>query len=169
MDPEIQALQDWIDALLDEVQLMLEQGDTIPDELMDAISDAIEDAYREIAEIEAGNGAIIPPTPPPPVPPGNGLNPVPHESSNINAIAYDPNSRHMLVQFHGPYPNEAGPVYQYDDVPANAYEIIGRGQVAPRTSGRNRYHAWQRNIAPSHGASVNALLKEGGHAYRRVA
>lgn len=89
-------------------------------------------------------------------------------SSNINGFKYDPQSKQLLVQYHGPYPQAAGPIYRYTNVPQNTFDVVSRGQVGPRTSGQNRYHKWQRNISPSLGASVNALIKEGGYKYQRV-
>jgi hypothetical protein len=90
------------------------------------------------------------------------------ESSNIHGFKYDPQSKQLLVQFHGPYPQAAGPIYRYTGVPQNTFDVVARGQLGPRTSGQNRYHKWQRNIAPSLGASVYALIREGGYPYQRV-
>lgn len=89
-------------------------------------------------------------------------------SSNVNGFKYDPDSQEMMVQFHGPYPQAAGPIYKYDKVPPYIYDIISRGAIGPKTSGKNQYHEWIKGITPSLGASVNALLKAGNFQYQKV-
>jgi hypothetical protein len=96
------------------------------------------------------------------------LDRAPHESSNINALKYDPNKKQLFIKFMGKDTADSGPVYSYQDVPQNVFDVISRGGVAPLTSGKNKYHQWHRGITPSHGASVSALIKKGGYSYRRM-
>lgn len=91
-----------------------------------------------------------------------------HESSNVNGFKYDPESQELHVQFHGPYPNAAGPIYSYAGVPKYLFDIIEKGSVGPKTSGKNRYHAWVKGVTPSLGGTVNAILKAGGFKYEKI-
>lgn len=91
-----------------------------------------------------------------------------YPSSNVNGLKYDPKKQEMYLQFHGPYPQSAGPVYKYSGVPKFIFDVISRGAVAPKTSGKNRYHQWFKGITPSLGASVNSLLKAGAYPYSRI-
>lgn len=97
------------------------------------------------------------------------LTPGAFPSSNINAFRFDPEKKQLLIQFHGPYPKAAGPVYSYTDVPEFLFKVLERGAVGPKTSGQNQYHRWIKGVTPSLGAAVNALIKAGGFAYNRIA
>jgi len=127
----------------------------------------IEEIEQEQAQVA---NAGSPPTPQ--VPPTGGPVPemdrAPHESSNINALKYDPKKQQLFIKFMGKDTANSGPVYSYQNVPQNIFDVILRGGVAPITSGRNRYHAWHRGITPSHGAAVSALIKKGGYPYQRM-
>lgn len=92
-----------------------------------------------------------------------------HPSSNIEGFKYSPDNKELLVQFHGPYPQSKGPIYSYQGVPAYIFDVISRGAVGPKTTGSNRYHAWQKGITPSLGASVYSLIKNAGYPYQKVA
>ncbi len=69
---------------------------------------------------------------------------------NINA-----QSGKLFVKFQGKYPKQTGPVYSYEGVPKNIYEVFARGAVAPKTSGKNAWHTWKEGVTPSHGAAGN--------------
>ena len=156
----IQELEAWVNALLDEVQAILESGEEIPDDVLNQIADQVEDAYAEIDELQEEQPL---PTPREPIPAA------PHESSQINGFAYDPESGKLQVQFHGKYPQAAGSEYEYDDVPPWVFDLFQRGAIGPKTSGSNRWHRWEKGKTPSHGAAMNALIKAGGFNYRKVA
>ena len=94
--------------------------------------------------------------------------PAPFESSNINAMRYDPEKQEAYIKFQGKFPSQNGPVYKYSGVPPYIFDVIQRGSVAPKTSGKNAWHRWERGVTPSHGASVSALLKAGGFNYQRL-
>lgn len=89
-------------------------------------------------------------------------------SSNVNGFFYNPDTQELKVQFHGPYPNAAGSIYSYQNVPQYIYDIFSRGAIGPRTSGKNRYHEWIKNVTPSLGGALNALLKSGGFEYSKL-
>jgi hypothetical protein len=187
-DEELALLQELLDEVILTIQEMTSLGETISDELQGLIADEIEATMIRIEELqiemsqpepepeEEVNGIIHNPTPPEPpgggAPPPGGpippLDPAPHESSNINAFKYNPENGKLYVKFQGKYPEQNGPVYSYDGVPKNIYEIFRRGAVGPRTSGSNAWHTWKRNQLPSHGAAMNALIKEGGYRYSRL-
>jgi hypothetical protein len=89
-------------------------------------------------------------------------------SSNVNGFMYNPDTEELQVQFHGPYPDAAGSIYSYKNVPKYIYDVFSRGGVGPKTSGKNSYHAWNRGVTPSLGGSLNALLKAGGFSFEKL-
>lgn len=93
----------------------------------------------------------------------------PYPSSNVNSFKYDPTSGTLFVKFHGQDSADSGPTYRYGGVPRNIYDVFSRGRVGPRTSGQNQYHRWIQGVTPSLGASLYALIREGGYPYQRVA
>jgi hypothetical protein len=184
--PEIQELQDLLRDLLSGVQELLQSGEILSDEfqgeiaktltlLTDRIDNLIaeqnqlEEAETEQAEVA---DALGPPAQPPGVAPPNqpipALEQAPHESSNINAFRYDPQSGRLFVKFQGKYPAQNGPVYSYENVPNYIYDVFRRGAVGPKTSGRNQWHTWKEGVTPSHGAAMYALIKAGGFPYQRL-
>lgn len=92
-----------------------------------------------------------------------------YPSSNVNGMKYNPDTQELLVQFHGPYPQAEGSIYKFSKVPQFLFEVLRRGAVGPKTSGKNAYHTWIRNLTPSLGGSFNALIKQGGFEYEKVA
>lgn len=150
----------WLDEVLAILLDMLEKGEEIPDEVYAAIVQAIE------GEALSPEGPLIQPAA------ESKITPIPaseHESSNVNGFKYDPKTGKLLVQFHGPYPQAEGSVYQYSDVPEYIVDIFARGAIGPKTSGQNRFHKWIRGVSPSLGGSLNALLKAGKFSYKKVA
>lgn len=125
-------------------------------QLMAQIIEIIQSQQNENAEQEV---------PPPPTPP---IEPAGYPSAQINGFNYDPKTKQLMVKFQGDYPQENGPVYSYQGVPENIFKLFARGAVAPKTSGRNAWHEWKQGLAPSLGASMNALIKGGGYQYQRV-
>ncbi len=175
-------------ALREMMQLVVIKGKPISDEEKIMLTRAMEYASQRITQLrqeqaeqeqlqqaEAEQAEVaeqISPPQQPPTPPIGGeipeLDPAPHESSNINAFKYDPKSKKLIVKFQGKFPSQNGPVYSYEGVPQNIFNVFRRGAVVPRTSGRNAWHRWQKGIAPSHGASMYALIREGGFPYQRL-
>ena len=180
---ELNQLETLLDELLAGIQEALQSGEILSDEFQGLIAQELEATTQRIDELRAEisqnpEQAEEEPTPepisptPPPTPPTGGnippLNPAPHESSNINAFRYDPQTGKLFVKFQGKHPQQNGPVYSYEGVPNYIYDIFRRGAVAPKTSGRNAWHTWKAGVTPSHGASMYALIRGGGYPYQRV-
>src|SRR4029078_5163622 len=82
------------------------------------------------------------------------------QSSNVAGMKYDPKTGKLLVKFHG---NGRDPIYEYDYVPPQIFNLLQHGNAFAQTDGRNRYGAWWRMKNPSLGAAVNQYLKAGGY------
>jgi KTSC domain len=186
---ELQRLENLLDQLIDGIERVLNSGEILSDEFQGLLAEQLGDLNNRIQELYQSEETGIPPIedieeeqaetanaispPEPPTPPGNGapippLEPAPHPSSNINAFRYEPENKKLYVKFQGKYPQENGPVYSYEGVPQNIFNVFSRGSVAPRTSGRNAWHTWKEGVTPSHGASMYALIREGGYPYQRL-
>lgn len=179
-----------IKAHVERVLSMLEGREEPPKEVQDAIREFLQKSIAEIqqlrqeqekekAEIEleeaeqeqaqvANEIEPVPPEQSPPQGPVPPLMPAPYPSSNINAFRYDPKRERLYVKFQGKHPQENGPVYSYEGIPKDIYEVFRRGAIAPKTSGRNAWHRWKKGVTPSHGAAMFALIKGGGFPYQRV-
>ena len=140
------------------IQAVLQAGEILSDEFQGVLAQAIGSLFDQIENLKANHtgGTITP------------LEPAPFESSNINAMRYDPEKQEAYIKFQGKFPSQNGPVYKYSGVPPYIFDVIQRGSVAPKTSGKNAWHRWERGVTPSHGASVSALLKAGGFNYQRL-
>lgn len=187
---EIEELEDIIDVLLNAVQEVLRNGESLSEELQNQIAEEItllnseidklyqaqkqQEAQEELQEAETEQAEVANELSPPvqpipssdePIPP---LDAAPHESSNINAFRYEPETGKLFVKFQGKYPSENGPVYSYEGVPKNIYDVFRRGAVSPKTSGSNGWHTWKEGVTPSHGAAMYALIKQGGYKYSKL-
>lgn len=186
MEEKINAIKD---ALREVMQLLVQRGQPISPEIKATLAQVMEHAAERIkqlreekqtgepsletAEIEQAQvSAEISPEVVAPAKATGGpvpeLDSAPHESSNINAFRYDPKSGRLFVKFQDKYPSQNGPVYSYEGVPKNIFDVFRRGAVAPKTSGRNAWHRWKKGVTPSHGAAMYALIKQGGYPYQRV-
>ncbi len=152
-------MNEVIDLLLSLVEDISRDADNMSDEEFDESMMFILEAVEVIRQQEEETPAI----------PANDNTLAPHESSQINGFDYDPETGKLQVQFHGKYPQAAGSQYEYDDVPPWVFDLFQRGAIAPKTSGSNRWHRWEKGKTPSHGAAMNALIKAGGFNYRKVA
>lgn len=184
MNPE--ELEELLHELLRGIQDVLQSGEVLSDEFQGVLAQTLNAMTQRIDELRSQEPQEpIPeePTPEtqgliPTSPTGEGQQPTggevpeldraPHESSNINAFKYFPDKKQLYIKFMGKDSADSGPVYSYQDIPKNIFDIIYRGGVAPITSGRNRYHEWHEGITPSHGAAVSALIKKGGYSYQRI-
>ncbi len=183
-----QAINSIKEALRQMMQLIVQRGEPLSEELKIKIAQVMDHAANritqlrqqgqqdlEIESIEKEQKEVseeVSPDKTQGLPPSGGqvpeLEPAPHESSNINAFRYDPETQKLFVKFQGKFPAQNGPVYQYEGVPSYIYDVFSRGAVAPKTSGKNAWHRWREGIAPSHGASMYALIKNGGFSYKRM-
>lgn len=180
--PEIEELENLLRQLLQGVQDVMQSGEVLSDEFQGQLAQTLQllseriDSARELQSVEQQQAQIADQISPQveqlsallPKEPIPELDAAPHESSNINAFKYDPSSQKLIVRFQDKYPGTNGPVYSYDGVPNNIFEVFRRGAVAPRTSGSNAWHTWKEGVTPSHGAAMYALIREGGYPYQRL-
>ena len=88
--------------------------------------------------------------------------------SNVEGFLYDFQINRMYVRFLGDYPNREGPVYAYENVPKNIFDLFRQGAIPARTKGKNRWGEWWKGKVPSLGASLYTLIKNQGYQYSRV-
>lgn len=89
-------------------------------------------------------------------------------SSNVHSFGYDDKTGRLLVKFQGDYPDQNGPVYGYEGVPKNIYNLFQAGAIPARTNGQNKWGKWWKGKVPSLGASLYTLIKNGGYPYQRL-
>lgn len=162
-----QQIESWLDSALDIYEELITSGEELSEEEELALFETIQFLFSELVRLDQEQPA---PAPAPSTPPAQ--QPLPsaeYPSAQINAFRYDPKTQRLLVKFHGRDSAESGPTYAYEGVPENIFDTFRRGAIAPRTTGKNRYHAWFRGVTPSLGASMNQLIKNGGYPYSRVA
>lgn len=152
-------MDEIIDQIISVIQLSEQNIDDLSQEEMESIAQFINEAIALITEEYQAQQAPI----------STDISAAQYPSSNIFGFKHDPSTGKMMIKFMGKDIAEGGPVYEYDGVPDFIFDIIKRGAVAPKTSGKNKYHEWFRGVTPSHGASVNALIKKAGFNYRKVA
>ena len=90
-------------------------------------------------------------------------------SSNVEGFAYDDKNNQLLVRFLGKHPNRNGPVYAYQGVPREIFDLFQKGAVPARTDGQNRWGKWWKGKVPSMGSSMYTLIKQQGYPYQKVA
>lgn len=139
--------------MLDAFLELIEEGEQIPDIVFDTVTQLIQ------------NRIAVGPQPNPDL----NIQQAQYPSSNVFGFNYDKDSKNLLIKFMGKETAESGPIYKYSGVPNYIFEVLKRGAVAPRTTGKNKYHAWFKGRSPSHGASVYALIREAGFPYQKVA
>jgi hypothetical protein len=158
---DLQELESILRDLLGVIQEVLESGEQIDDEVQGAVADTLELLMGRIEQLR-GSGA---PTPQGPtkdeIAPGM-------PSSNVEGFAYDPKTNKLLVRFLGKHPDRNGPIYGYDKVPPQIFDLLRKGAVPARTDGQNKWGKWWKGKVPSLGASLYTLIKEGGYNYRRL-
>lgn len=182
MNQEIDQLNEWIDQLIDWSEERLASGEGIPEELKKEIKDSLGWMLHRVQELQSQTTSWWSTPRPQEVDevasenispqeaqiPQQSLEDAPHPSSNIRAFKYDPNSQKLMVKFMGKTTRDGGPIYSYDQVPAFIYDVFSRGAVGPKTTGKNRFHAWFKGKTPSHGAAMSALIKAAGYPYQRI-
>jgi hypothetical protein len=159
---DIQELEAMLRDLLGIIQQVLESGETIDDEIQGAIAQTLELLMGKIETLREQGGQLPSGPTPQQIQPGG-------PSSNVEGFAYDPRTNKLLVRFLGDYPNKNGPIYGYDKVPPEIFDLLRKGAVPARTDGQNKWGKWFKGKVPSFGASVFTLIKNGGYNYRRMA
>lgn len=161
---ELQEFQGLLQELLQAIQISMESGESLPDEVQGEIARTLEILYNRIEQLmgqESGEIPNIPQTQP-------ELEPGPFPSSNVNSFKYNPKTQDLFVKFHGKESAGSGPLYKYSQIPQYIYDVFSRGAIGPKTSGQNRYHRWIKNVTPSLGGTLNALIKAGNFSYQRL-
>lgn len=156
-------MDELIDAISAYIEEIAQDIDDISDEEFEQIMSVLQQILQDAVESQqSGQGAQIPVD-------TDNLQGTPYPSSNINAFKYDPSKKQLVVKFMGKDQANAGPTYSYDNVPEHLVDVFARGAVGPKTTGKNKWHAWFKGRTPSHGAAMAALIKNGGYPYQRVA
>lgn len=96
---------------------------------------------------------------------GDGIPNTDFPSSNVSGMQYDPESGKLLVKFHG---KNKEPIYQYDGVPPQIFNLLKHGNAFAKTKGKNQWGEWWPLKSPSIGSSINQYLKKGGYQYQRI-
>jgi len=154
---QAEGLQAVMAEILSIVTEIVASGEQIDDDTMSAVAKLIEAITRRTLQLRLTVPVATP-----------ELDEAPFPSSNVNSFKYDPNKRRLFVKFMGKDSANAGPTYRYEGVPSFIYEVFRRGAVGPKTSGRNKYHEWQKNVMPSLGAAMHWLVKNGGYPATQV-
>lgn len=146
---------------------ILETGEEPPEFIQDLLLKVIEKASYEIQKLrQKSTGSVL--NTPPDIGDIIDLDKPPYPSSNVNAFKYDPRNGTLFVKFHGQNSADSGPIYRYENVPQNIYDVFSKGRVGPKTSGQNQYHRWIKGVTPSLGASLYALIRQGNFSYQRL-
>lgn len=162
-----QQIEELKNALRQVMQMIADRNEPLSEELKTALAQVMEHVANRIQELRQQEarqieGQVTPPQGPPPIEPG------PFPSSNINGFNYDYDSGKLLVKFQDKYPGTNGAVYAYENVPRFIYDVFRKGAVAPKTSGKNRWHTWRKGVTPSLGAAMYHLIRNGGYSYQRL-
>lgn len=157
---ELQRLQGLLDELLTTLSRVLASGEELSDEHQGLIADQLEWLTNRIDQLSQPE---VPPKPPEKIRLAR-----PFPSSNIHSFGYDDKTGKLLVRFQGEYPNQDGPMYGYQGVPKQIFELFKRGAISAKTTGHNEWGEWWKGKNPSLGASMFELIKKGGYPYQRL-
>ena len=164
-EEEIQFLEGMIDELLSGIQDVLMSGEVLSDEFQGMLAEELGITLSRIDELRAQGSQE-------PSDPVEGLSPIrmdrPIPSSNVHSFGYDPKSKNLYVKFQGTYPEQNGPVYSYSGVPQAIFDMFRTGSIPAKTNGHNAWGEWWVGNSPSLGASLSALIKNGGYPYQRL-
>lgn len=161
---ELQELETLIHQLLQTIQQVMQSGEILSDEFQGELARTLELLVNRIDELRTQEPVET-------LQPQAGQQPPLEQgmpSSNVEAFGYDDDNEKLLVRFLGKYPNRNGPVYAYEGVPKNIFELFQRGAIPARTDGQNKWGRWWRGKVPSLGASLYTLIKNEGYPYQRL-
>lgn len=159
---ELQNLQNLLDELLEALAIVLQSGGQLSDAQQGLIAEQLEWLTLRIEQLQ-GSVEGLPPQKPAETPLSPSM-----PSSNINSFAYDDKTGRLLVKFQGDYPQENGPIYSYEGVPKQIFDLFQKGAVPARTDGKNAWGKWWKGKSPSIGASMFTLIKGGNYPYTRM-
>jgi hypothetical protein len=150
--------------LLAAINQVVQSGEVLSDELQGMLAQTLE---RLVNEVEASRAqdvtAGLQPNAPKEPQLGAGV-----PSSNIHSFGYDDKNGRLLVKFQGDYPQNNGPVYAYEGVPKQIFDLFQKGAIPARTDGQNKWGRWWKGKVPSLGASLYTLIKGGAYPYQRL-
>lgn len=156
----VQILEDILRRLLESLDIVLQSGEVLSDEIQGELANVIQNLLMRIEELRSQE---LPEAPIELPELDKSM-----QSSNINSFGYDDKTGQLLVKFQGDYPQENGPVYSYEGVPKQIFELFKRGAVPARTKGQNKWGKWWEGKHPSMGASLYTLIRGGGYPYQRL-
>jgi hypothetical protein len=155
MNPEEQ-INELKNALREVMMLISERGQPVSEDMRLMIVRVMEHVANRIQELRSQEQLPM------------NLEAAPYKSSNINAFKYDYKTGKLLVKFMGKDIADGGPTYEYGGVPRFIFDTFRKGAVAPKTSGRNKWHTWKKGVMPSLGAAMYHLIRT-NYPYERVA
>ena len=160
---ELGNLENLLNELLKGIQDVIQSGEILTDEFQGILAQELEYLTSRIDELRAQESPV------------EGLQPTvapemqqSMPSSNISRFRYDPKQQKLFVQFLGKHPNPNGPIYSYDGVPQQIFDLFQKGAVPARSDGKNKWGKWWKGKVPSMGASMYTLLKTAAYPYQRL-
>lgn len=170
MNPQqqLQLLEQLLDELLQGIQDVLQSGEILSDEFQGMLAQELEFTTARIDQLRGQIGQESPADGLPPNPPQQQPITEAMPSSNIEGFAYDDKNGRLLVRFLGKHPDRNGPIYGYEGVPQNIFEIFRKGAIPAKTNGKNKWGEWWQGKYPSIGAAMSHLIKAGGYPYQRL-
>jgi hypothetical protein len=157
---ELQEFEALFQELLSVIQSVMESGEVLSDEIQGELARTLELLSGRIEQLRNQSAPPIPPQ-------GPDLTQA-MPSSNIEGFAYDKDNGRLLVRFLGKHPNRNGPIYGYEGVPANIFEIFRKGAIPAKTNGKNKWGEWWQGKYPSIGAAMYHVIRAGGYQYQRL-
>lgn len=157
---EIQEIEAFLDQIVSILEMSIQSGEVIPDEVLGELAQIFNEATQRINELESEQ---VPATPE-----GEPQLQQSMPSSNVESFGYDDKNQRLLVRFLGDYPNRNGPVYAYDGVPKVIFDVFRNGSIPARTDGKNKWGSWWKGKVPSLGASLYTLIKAQNYPYQRI-
>ncbi len=165
-----QRIQELKNSLMELFQAIESSGEEIIGELESMLVQAMEHVANRIQQLRQENPVDgMPPLSPqgPSGPHGPDLTQS-MPSSNIEGFSYDKDSGRLLVRFLGKHPDRNGPIYGYEGVPQNIFDIFRKGAIPAKTNGKNKWGEWWKGKYPSIGAAMYHLIRAGGYQYQRL-
>jgi hypothetical protein len=95
----------------------------------------------------------------------DGMDQPMYQSSTVSAIKYDPKNKRLFIKFHS---EGQEPVYQYDGVPPQIFELLKHGNAIAKTTGQNQWGKWWKGKTNTIGEALNAWIKKAGFPYTRI-
>jgi KTSC domain len=151
------------EAIATVLEMASQMIDELDDDMMMALAELLNAASERLTEMEQEpEGPIGGPGPRP-----DDITPA-MPSSNVEGFAYDDKTGRMLVRFLGKYPDKEGPIYGYEGIPKNIFEIFRKGGIPAKTNGKNKWGTWWQGKYPSIGAAMYHLIRAGNYPYQRL-